>query len=115
MRTPKAVVWLVAAALGAAPSLGCFVGDELDKSAALAGGKAKAVAAEGGAAKPGEAKQVAKAPGAQPERPTGAAWWKTAVTLGSEESEADIVGCKLGGRLEFMQRDDCLTRGGAPE
>jgi hypothetical protein len=106
------MAWLLAAALAGAASPGCFVGDELNKSAELAAGKARAVGDEG---KPAEAKQVAKAGGDPPERPTGDAWWKTAVTLGSEESDAGIVGCKLGGRVEFMQRDDCLTRGGAPE
>jgi hypothetical protein len=118
MRTPKSVARLLVAALVSTATVGCFVGEELDSSSALLGkGVKTAEKQEPGGAKPADGPKVAKADGgeAPPARPTGAAWWKTATTLGSEESTADIVACKVSGRLEFMQRDDCLSRGGAPE
>jgi hypothetical protein len=115
----SATALLVATLLGVAP-LGCFVGDELNKSTeiadhAVAARKRQADLAAGkDVEKPQE---VAKAPAGdgKPAPPKGAAWWKTAVTLGSEESTADIVSCKLSRGVEFMERDDCLSRGGVPE
>ena len=41
-------------------------------------------------------------------------WWSSAKTLGSEESSVDIAKCELNGQLQFMARDDCLSRGGTP-
>jgi hypothetical protein len=117
MSAPRSVVCLFAAVLAAAP--GCFVGDELNKSAALAEGGAKAAEAAAGkpAGKPAAAATTASAADAKkPAAPSGPSWWETAVSLSSEENTAtDIVACKLGSKLEFMQKDDCLTRGGVPE
>jgi len=112
----------VAGLLGAAP--GCFVGDELDKAGALdnsfVSAGAKPAAAPGGA-NAGAAKSAATAPGAgatpaaKPAAPNAKGWWQTARTLGSEQSEEGITRCELAGRTEFMLRDDCLARGGAPK
>jgi hypothetical protein len=113
---------LVAGLLLAAP--GCFVFDEIDKAGALdnsfVSGGAKPAAAPGGAnaaagksaaAKPGAGANAAATPAA----PTEKGWWQTARTLGSEDSDAGITRCELSGRTEFMLRDDCLARGGAPK
>ncbi len=42
------------------------------------------------------------------------AWWRGARSIGSEELSADIVGCALGGRRQFMREADCLSQGGTP-
>lgn len=103
----------VAIALVATLSAGCFVGDEIDKAAALSQGNpgpAKKPPAAGAAEE--KPKQVASAKAAAP---AGKSWWETARSLTSEDSESDIVGCAVSGRTEFMTRDDCLARGGAPQ
>ncbi len=41
-------------------------------------------------------------------------WWKRASSLAPSELEASIVSCRLSGGTQFMSRDDCLARGGAP-
>lgn len=94
---------------------GCFL-DEIDKS--VEANQFKAAHAATGATKPGEAPKTA-ATAAKPAAGAAGApsksWWETATTLGSEESSTDIVGCVLGGRVEYMERDDCLARGGATQ
>jgi hypothetical protein len=50
-----------------------------------------------------------------PAVPSGPSWWQTARTLGSEQKNEDIIACQVGGRTEFMMRDNCLARGGTPE
>ena len=100
---PSRLAPLLAAALLAAT--GCFLG-EIDKSMARYEGNKKPAAGGGAPAK--AAPGAAPAPGA----PAGPSWWQTARTLGSEPMDASIAGCRLGGRVEFMRRDDCLARGG---
>ncbi len=81
-------------------AMGCFM-DEIDKASSWRAEK-----------KPDPA------PAATPQTPArsqGAPktnWWATAKSLGSEESTADIVGCKVGNSTHFMGREDCLARGG---
>ena len=108
----------VAGLLGTAP--GCFVFDEIDKAGKLdnsfVSGGAKPAAAPGGASA-GAAKPAAAKPGAgaTAAAPNEKGWWQTARSLGSEESAEGISRCDLAGRTEFMQRDDCLARGGVPQ
>jgi hypothetical protein len=109
------LVRIAAVLLVAVAASGCFL-DEIDKS--VEANKFKAANVPAGASKPGEPPK----PGATAAKPAAGAagapvksWWETAKTLGSEESTADIVGCSRGGRLEFMERDDCLARGGSPQ
>jgi hypothetical protein len=99
--------------LGAAT--GCFVGEEIDKAAALNNGSGAVAPA---AAKPGSEKAAAAKPGAgatAAANPAGKSWWETARSLTSEESDEAITRCELAGRSEFMLRDDCLARGGVPK
>lgn len=112
---------LLAAALAAAAS-GCFVGEEIDNASNMLGkDKSHQQPAKAGDAKPDAKKgdkgtAVASAgSAAQGVVATGKEWWAKATTLGSEESNPEIAGCTLGGRLEFMLRDDCLARGGTPQ
>ncbi len=102
---------------------GCFVGDEMNKAAALdnsySAPGAKVAAKSAGAAEPKAGKPKAGAPAAnaaaKPAAPKGDAWWRTASSITSEEGDSSITSCDLGGRSEFMQRDDCLARGGKPQ
>jgi hypothetical protein len=99
--------------LGAAT--GCFVFDEVDKAAAINNGPgdnaprpAKPGSESAAAAKPAAGATAA----AKPSAPAGKSWWESARSLTSEDSDAGITRCELGGRTEFMLRDDCLARGG---
>jgi hypothetical protein len=119
--------WITRLALTASLAIattGCFALDEMDKSAKLdnsySAPGAKVVAKTAGAAEPGAAKaKPGAAPAAnaaaKPASPTGDAWWRTASSVTSEEGDSSITSCALGGRSEFMQRDDCLARGGTPQ
>ena len=105
MRHRPAPIVALLLALAALP--GCFL-DEIDKSMALYPGGKK------------QSEQAAKAPApagqpGAPAEPAGPSWWETAKTLGSEPMDESIAGCQLGGRVEFMLRDDCLARGGSPQ
>lgn len=103
LRPPQLVALLL---LAAAP--GCFL-NEIDKSMENYAGPSKQ-------AKPAPgAPEAPPAAGAAPAKPAGPSWWETARTLGSEPMDESIAGCQLGGRIEFMLRDDCLARGGQPQ
>jgi hypothetical protein len=119
--------WITRLALASSLAIattGCFALEEMDKSAKLdnsySAPGAKVVAktagaAEAGAEKPkGAAKPSANAE-AKPAAPSGDAWWRTASSVTSEEGDSSIASCTIGGHTEFMQRDDCLSRGGQPE
>ena len=117
------VVRSLIASLLLVAATGCFVFDEIDnagtfKPAGAAPG-AKVVAKSAGAAEPAAATPKAGAvpanPGAKPAAPSGDAWWKSASSLTSEESDGSITRCAVSGRTEFMKRDDCLARGGKPQ
>lgn len=125
MRSFRTLARLVAATLMSIALSGCFVLDEMDKAKAIDMSAAAGNAPKPGA-KPGEkpaagaasapaGKKTASAAAAKEPAPQGKSWWETAKTLGSEESTAEIVGCKLGRGTEFMQKDDCLARGGVAE
>jgi len=105
---------IVALLLIASAASGCFL-NEIDKSVNANKSKAQAVAGTAKQADDAAPKQVASAKDAKAAAPAGPSWWQTATTLGSEESNLDAVACKLGGRTEFMTRDDCLSRGGSAE
>jgi hypothetical protein len=114
----RSLVRLLIASLLLGAATGCFVGDEIDKAAALNTGSGAAAPA---AAKPGSEKAAAAKPGAgataaaKPAAPGGKSWWETARSLTSEESDEAITRCEVAGRTEFMLRDDCLARGGVPK
>jgi hypothetical protein len=122
MRT-KWIAQSLLASLLAIAATGCFVFDEIDNAgkfeSAPAAPGGKAVAKSAGAAEPGAEKPKAGATqagaAAKPAAPSGDAWWRTASSVTSEEGDSSITSCALGGRNEFMQRDDCLARGGKPE
>ena len=114
----RSVVCLLVASLLLGVASGCFVNDEMNKSSALIKGPG---AAAPGAAAPGSANAAVAKPSAgataaaKPASPAGKSWWETARSLTSEESDESIARCELAGRTEFMLRDDCLARGGAPK
>lgn len=95
--------------LGIAVLPGCFL-DEIDKSMEQYEGPRRKAAE---ASKAADAKPSAA--GAPAAKPAGPSWWETARTLGSDPKNEAIAGCQLGGRVEFMLRDDCLARGGQPQ
>ena len=116
------------ASLLALAATGCFVADEMDKAAKLdnsySAPGAKVVAKTAGAAEPAAAGKDKPKPGApattaaadaKPAAPQGAAWWKTASSVTSEEGDSSIGRCLISGRTQFMQHDDCIARGGKPQ
>jgi predicted cobalt transporter CbtA len=107
MRT-KRIARSLFAALFALAATGCFVFDEIDNAGTFE--KASPPGAKAAAApKPGAAPANAAA---KPAAPSGDAWWKTASSITSEEGDTSIARCAVSGRIEFMERDDCLARGG---
>jgi len=68
-------------------------------------------------------KTAAPAPAAAPSAPTDKStvlqqskkWWKEATTLAPASMDSSIVRCRIDGGMQFMARDDCLSRGGQPE
>jgi predicted cobalt transporter CbtA len=111
MRT-KRIARSLFAALFALAATGCFVFDEIDNAGTFE--KASPPGAKAAAApKPGAAPANAAA---KPAAPSGDAWWKTASSVTSEEmDDSAIAKCSVNGRIEFMDRDDCLSRGGTPQ
>jgi hypothetical protein len=109
------------ASLLAIAATGCFLNeiDNAQNPANFSAPGGKAVAKSAGAAEPGAEKPKAGATpagaAAKPAAPSGDAWWRTASSVTSEEGDSSITSCALGGRSEFMQREDCLARGGKPE
>jgi hypothetical protein len=101
-------------ALVAVSLSGCFL-DEIDKSVNANKSKAAATAADPKAAGEGKTKVASAQPAkaGAPAGPAAPSWWESAKTLGSEESAADIVGCGINARVEFMTREDCQARGGS--
>lgn len=101
----------LAGALALVAGTGCFL-DEIDKSMALYPGHAAEQAKE-------KEKATAKANAAAAEKAgakaAGPSWWETARTIGPELEDETITTCALGGRTEFMRRDNCLARGGRPQ
>lgn len=41
-------------------------------------------------------------------------WWAEARSLDPKDIDDSIVRCKLGGKSQFMGRNECLARGGKP-
>jgi hypothetical protein len=95
-----------AAALALLAGLGAGCSwDELTES-----GIRKAGAAPAGE---GQAAGAGKAGAAGPAAPRPN-WWAGARSLSREDADASIVGCRIGGSLQFMRETDCLARGGEP-
>ena len=42
-------------------------------------------------------------------------WWERATSLAPTGIDSTIVNCQLGRAAQFMSKDDCLNRGGAPQ
>jgi len=117
MQEFRNVTKLLFVVLFAASTSGCFVFDEIDnagkfqdppgtpprKNASAPAAKDGEVASARGAAKGGPAKSAVE---------TAKNWWATATSLSSEENTEEVVTCKLGLRVEFSRREDCLVRGG---
>lgn len=116
MQLRTRLVRALAVGLVASLAAGCFVGDEIDKAAALTSGPGPAKKDPAAAPADAKPKQIASAaPKPDAGGPPAKSWWETARSLTSEESVSDIVGCAVSGRTEFMTRDDCLARGGTPQ
>jgi hypothetical protein len=97
---------VLVSALALAGGVGCFL-DEIDKSMELYPGHKKTAKPEPKADAPGKGNDGAPQ--------SAAAWWATARSIGPELHDDTITSCTLGGRNEFMRRDNCLARGGTPE
>jgi len=94
----------------AAPTLGCYVLDELDASKKEVDRYSKH-------------KQKEEAPKAEQKAEAGKVdlpayqdqlkqWWGKSHSLDPQDIDSSIVRCLLGGKTQFMGRDDCLARGG---
>src|SRR5262245_41841428 len=93
---------------------GCGVLEELDKGrpeqekyspSARKAKEERAAAAESqaaGKAAGGASDAAAKA------RHAASTWWQNARSIGSEESNADVVRCVIGGAEQYMHKHDCL-------
>jgi len=88
---------------------GCSVLEEIDsagdKMDALSGPKAEEV--------------VDSTPNALPTRnellEQSKQWWSEATSLAPKAVDSKIVSCKTREGMQFMSKDDCLTRGGVPK
>lgn len=87
--------------------------EELDKanSKLPASAKAKAAKAKGEAPSSGSVASKAKS-AADPILEQSKEWWNRATSLAPAETESSVVRCRLPGQTQFMDRDDCLARGG---
>lgn len=93
-----------------APSLGCYVLDELDASKKEVARYSKNKHKE----EPSKAEQKTEAnkadvPAYQDQLKE---WWGKSHSLDPQDIDSSIVRCKLGGSSQFMGRDECLARGG---
>lgn len=101
----------LALAVCLATASGCMVIEEMDAAAAKMPVKDK------GDAKPDPAASGAAAATAQKSAVLENAqrWWQEATSLAPAEMDSGIARCQLDGSVQFMSRDDCLSRGGRPE
>jgi hypothetical protein len=107
---------LLVLALGM-PLAGCWVIDEIDKGSALLDkhsnkanrAKREAEEAEKTAAASPKAKKNAVDEYFRQEEADGTTRTFTPGTLSK-----DIVGCRVGGSVQFMKREQCAARGGQP-
>lgn len=94
-----------------AMSSGCMVLEEMDAAAAKMPSSGKQ------SAEPeADAEMTAGRSGAEanPLLEKSREWWNEAKSFAPTGLESGIVGCRLGGSTQFMSKDDCLARGGAP-
>ena len=88
-------------------STGCFVVEEIDSGMKL-------MEKHGGQHGNRTAQAEAEAEEAKPSRGVDLEYWKSARTITSGERSKDVTSCNLRGQLQFMNRDDCIRRGGEP-
>jgi hypothetical protein len=109
-------VCLALAALLLAPA--CGVLDELDKgraelekhSTSAQKEKAEKAAATAEAERTGAAAAASGA--AAKARQAASTWWQNARSIGSEESDENVVRCIVDGGEQYTQKQNCLMRGG---
>jgi hypothetical protein len=115
-RTPRDRPKRLAAALALAFGLGCGVMDELDQGRADMEKRSPTFRKEQeekeAAAAAGAGSHAGAASAAGAVKKAAASWWKSAKSLSSEESEADIVRCLTRDGEQFMLRTECNARGG---
>ena len=88
-------------------SLGCPIMEELNKANAKMDEIVKV--------KPKKEAELAAESGAKKDPlQRSKDWWNSARSLNSKSVSPAIVNCRLGGRSQFMARDECLNRGGDP-
>lgn len=93
---------------------GCFVLDEMDSGMA----KMKANSPSAKAKADAEAERVEQVPARKDGKPLDlAAWWKSARTPSSGPTDSgersEIVSCRIGGGVRFMNKTDCEVQGGS--
>ena len=88
-----------------AGSAGCGALGELDKGQEeMARRKGKKLNDEGELVETTAAEKRAQA----------AEYWDRAESLTQESLDASIGSCRLGGKTQFMRKNDCISRGGTP-
>lgn len=97
-------------ALCLATASGCMVMDEVDAAAAKMPVKQKEAQAT---ATPSSASSAATR--SQEVLENTKRWWQEATSLAPGDMDAGIARCRIDGGVQFMSRDDCLSRGGRPE
>jgi hypothetical protein len=107
---------LVLAALLLAP--GCGILEELDNgraemdkhSASAQKEKAEKAAATAEGERTGAAAAASGA--AAKARQAASTWWQNARSIGSEETDENVVRCIVDGGEQYTQKQNCLMRGG---
>lgn len=107
-RLGRLVSGVLALGIGAALT-GCMALDELDAANAKMSKKPAAAAPADKSAGGTGAALVAKA---NPLLEKSKDWWDQATSLSPAETKTSVVQCRLPGSTQFMDRDDCLSRGG---
>jgi hypothetical protein len=105
---------LVALALAASLSTGCFVLDELDKGNAILDAHASKASKD---AKAKAAAEAAANKGGAPATPEEKRkqWWSSASSLSTADQapkEDPHIRCRIEKDERFMRRSDCLSQGG---
>ncbi len=105
--------------VAACAHLGCYAIDELDKGWEKMNKIPSPPPAETAEPVPYESAEAERTLAHQ--RAQSKQWWKDSRTLSAKDLNAQkapedkIVSCDLDGGSQFMQRADCLARGGTPK
>ena len=99
--------------LALATSSGCMVLDEVDAAAAKMPGTKKADAKDDASDQEVSVTSAA-ARTKQALLEESKRWWDQATSLAPGDVESSIVRCQVRGEMQFMSKDDCLSRGGTP-